>query len=58
MGVFLDWLISMIVVIASARVFSLDSAVNLEVWHFVVMGSLLYLIIQLIRYKITGKVPW
>ncbi|UNC92223.1 hypothetical protein [Candidatus Contubernalis alkaliaceticus] len=57
-GVFLDWVIAMIAVFALARVLGYESVNDIGVWRFVVIGSSLFMITQLIRYKITGKVPW
>lgn len=58
LGVFVDWTIAMMIVSAYAKVIGLDSTAELGVWRFVVMVSILYLIIQFLRYKITGKIPW
>ncbi len=58
MGVFLDWTIAMIVISAFARVMGFENLADLGVWRFVMIGGFLYLIIQILRYKITGKLPW
>ncbi len=56
--IFLDWTIAMLIVSAYANVIGLESVTDLGVWRFLVIVGFLYLMIQFLRYKITGKVPW
>ncbi len=56
--VFFDWTIAILLISAFTRVAGLEHFSELGFWRFVLMVSAVYLIIQFIRYKITGRVPW